>query len=113
MMNDECSANFGAEMTGRSKQRWAVVGFSHDTAQHIMSDIENNCNKTVSRKVFTRNELRTEFNDGTVLRWVPAREASRGLKFEKMWCDRSIDNDTLQCIVFPMYRGGMDEIVWL
>lgn len=113
MMNDECSANFGAEMIGRSKQRWAVVGFSHDTAQHIMSDIENNCNKTVSRKVFTRNELRTELNDGTVLQWVTARESSRGLKFEKMWCDRSIDNEILQCIVFPMYRGGMDEIVWL
>lgn len=95
------------------KNRWAVVGFNYDTAKQIIVGIEESSDKEVLRRIQTKNEIRTEFTDGTLLIWVKASFASRGQKFGKMWCDKNIDKDTFRCIIMPMYFGKREDIIWI
>ena len=96
-----------------AKNRWAVVGFDYDTALQLISDIETSSEKEVLRKTRTKHEIRTEFTDGTLLRWVPAYINARGHKFGKMWCDKSINEEELRCRIMPMYFGKREDITWL
>ena len=94
-------------------KRWAVVGFGREQASKIMADIEAECGKTAVRKIQTKHELRTMFEDGTVLQWVRASENSRGVKFGRMWCDKTINKDILTCVILPQYLGKRENIIWL
>lgn len=95
------------------RNRWAVVGFTYDVAKAIMLDIEHNCHKKIVRKVTGICELKIEFDDGTTLRWIPARESSRGFRIGKMWCDKNIDRHILRCVILPCYFGESSDIIWL
>ena len=96
-----------------AENRWAVVGFNYDTAKQIIAGIEETSGKEVSRRIQTKNEIRTEFSDGTILRWVRASESSRGNRIGKMWCNRNIDEEVLRYVVLPMYFGKKEDIIWL
>lgn len=96
-----------------AKYRWAVVGFDYATAEQIMAGIEQSSGKEVLRRIRTEHEMRTEFTDGTLLRWVNAAHSSRGQKIGKMWCDKNINKDVLKCMIFPMYFGKREDIIWL
>ena len=93
--------------------RWAVVGFNYDTAKQIISSIEESSGKEVSRRIHNKYEIRTEFTDGTSLRWIKTSDSSRGTKFGKMWCDKNINEDVLRCIILPMYFGKREDIIWI
>ena len=93
--------------------RWAVVGFDYGTARKIIADIEVSSGKEVLRRIYTKHEIRTEFTDGTLLKWVNASFSSRGQKFGKMWCDKNINEDVLKCIILPMYFGKREDIIWI
>lgn len=95
------------------KKRWAVVGFDYDMAKQLITAIEWSANKDISRRVQSKNELRTEFTDGTILRWVKASDNARGQKFGKMWCDKNINEDILKCVILPMYFGKREDINWI
>ena len=94
-------------------KRWAVVGFGREQAFKIMADIEAECGKTAVRKIQSKQELRTEFDDGTVLRWVRASNNSRGIKFGRIWCDKTINKEILDYIILPQYYGRREDIIWL
>lgn len=102
-------------MYGAFENQWAVVGFSHDQALKIMRNIEQEAGKVVIGRVRTRNSLHTLFDDGTILEWIPAAAATtrRGYKFGRMWCDSSLDTVTLNEVVYPLYFGNRDSVVWL
>lgn len=95
------------------KHRWAVVGFDYDTAKQIMADIEKSSDKEVLRRTQTKHEIRTEFTDGTLLRWVKASDSSRGQRIGKMWCDKNINEDIFRCVIMPMYFGKREDIIWV
>ena len=95
------------------ENRWAVVGFPHDQAFGIMQDIERDAGKHVFRRENTKNSLRTLFEDGTILEWIPATTTCRGYKFGRMWCNSKLDETTLKAVVYPLYFGSQDDIVWL
>lgn len=101
------------ELQTWSDTHWAVVGFSRERAAEIMSNIEAECGKTVFRKIHEINELRTEFEDGTLLKWIRANNNAHGNKFGRMWCDKNIDRDVFVHVILPMYRGRREDIVWL
>lgn len=92
---------------------WAIVGFEYNDARKIMVEIEQNCEKTVVRRIGTKNTLVTEFSDGTILRWIRNGERVAEYEFNKMWCDRKIDDDMLQYMITPMYKGVRKDIIWL
>ena len=92
---------------------WAVVGFDRERASEIIADIESECGKAVIRKIQNKLELRTEFEDGTVLRWISANNESRGNRFGRMWCDKTINKEFLNRVVLPCYRGKRENIIWL
>lgn len=97
-----------------AKNRWAVVGFNYNRAKQIIDDIEKSYEVDVLRRVRTKHEIRTEFTDDTLLKWVNASSfSSRGQKFGKMWCDKNIDKDILKRIIMPMYFGKREDIIWL
>lgn len=102
-------------MYGAFENQWAVVGFSHDQALKIMQNIEQEAGKVVIGRVRSRNSLRTLFDDGTILEWIPAAAAitRRGYKFGRMWCDNTLDTVTLHEVVYPLYFGNRDSVVWL
>lgn len=95
------------------EKSWAVVGFTHERAKEIIDEIASSCGKEISKKIISKNELRIEFTDGTILRHLRASENSRGFRIGKMWCDKDINRDILHCIVMPMYLGNRDDIIWL
>lgn len=95
------------------ENQWAVVGFSHDQALKIMRNIEQEAGKPVFSRVRTRNSLHTVFDDGTILEWVPADTTRRGYKFGRIWCDSTLDVTTLNTVVYPLYFGSPDAVVWL
>ncbi len=95
------------------KNRWAVVGFDYDTAKQLIANIEISSEKEILRRIQSRNELRTEFSDGTLLRWVGASDSAKGHKFGKMWCDKHINEDILKCRILPMYFGKKEDIIWV
>lgn len=95
------------------KKKWAVVGFDYDTAEQIINDIEASSDKEVLRRIRSRLEIRTEFTDGTSLRWVRASDSSRGCRIGKMWCDKNINEDIFRCVIEPLYLGKREDIVWV
>lgn len=101
------------QMTELMKTHWFIIGFDFYRARDILEEIEQSCGKTISRKFTSKNELRTEFTDGTVLRWFSEKSSQRGFRFSKMWCDKNIDQEFLKCIVLPQYFGRHEEIVWV
>ena len=96
-----------------AKNRWAVVGFDQDRAVQLIASIEESSGKEISRKIQSKNELRTEFTDGTLLRWFKASDSARGQRIGKMWCDKNINEDILRCMILPMYSGKREDIIWL
>lgn len=94
-------------------KKWVVVGFDYDTAKQIIAGIETSSGKDVSRRIRSKYEIRTEFTDGTSLKWVRASENARGCKAGKMWCDKNINEDILRCVIMPMYFGKREDIIWL
>lgn len=96
-----------------AENRWAVVGFDYDMAQALITAIEWSTNKSILRRVQTRNELRTEFHDGTVLKWIRVSDNVRGQKIGKMWCDKNIDKDTFESVIMPIYYGNRESILWI
>ena len=96
-----------------AKNRWAVVGFDYDTAKQIIAGIEESSDKDVLRRIQTKHEIRTEFTNGTLLRWVNASFSSKGQRIGKMWCDKNINEDVLKCMIMPMYSGRREDIIWL
>lgn len=102
-----------SELKQWAEKRWAVVGFTHERAKEIIRDIESSCGKEIHRKIESKYELMTEFTDGTVLRHIRASENSRGHRFGKLWCDKSVNRDILNCVILPMYFGEQDDIIWL
>lgn len=102
-------------MYGAFENQWAVVGFSHDQALKIMRNIEQEAGKVVIGRVRTRSSLHTLFDDGTILEWIPVTAATtrRGYKFGRMWCDSTLDKTTLNTVVYPLYFGNRDSVVWL
>lgn len=93
--------------------KWAVVCFDYYRAIDIMSGIEKNCGKTISKKNQSRFELVTIFTDGTKLSWVKASESSRGFRFGKMWCDERIDRRIFDDVIMPCYLGKYEDIIWI
>ena len=93
--------------------RWAVVGFDYDTAKQLIADIEESSGKEISRRIQTKHEIRTEFTDGTLLRWINVSDSARGQRFGKMWCDKNINKDIFRCIIMPMYFGEKEDIYWV
>ena len=96
-----------------AKHRWAVVGFDYETAKQIMADIEASSGKEILRRRQGNDTLWTEFTDGTLLRWIKASDSSRGQRIGKMWCDKNINKDIFRCIIFPIYRGKKEDIIWI
>lgn len=96
-----------------AEKRWAVVGFDYDMAQALITAIEWSTNKDILRRIQTRNELRTEFHDGTILKWIRLSDSARGQKIGKMWCDKNIDKDTFESVIMPIYYGNRENILWL
>lgn len=97
-----------------AKNRWAVVGFDYDMAKALITAIEwSAIDKDILRRVQSKNELFTEFTDGTLLRWVKASDNAKGHKFGKMWCDKNIDKDVFECVIMPMYFGKIEDINWI
>lgn len=94
--------------------RWAVVGFDYDKALELIQTIELLCEKDiVKRRKSKTGGICTYFADGTTLRWVPARESSRGQRYNKMWCNKNIDKKILNCVIMPCYRGKKEDIIWI
>ncbi len=96
-----------------SRNRWAVVGFDYDTAKQLMANIELSSGKEVLRRMQSKHELRTEFADGTLLRWLSASYSAKGQKIGKMWCDKNINEDIFKYVILPMYLGKIEDIIWI
>ena len=95
------------------KNRWAVVGFDYNTAKQLIASIEESSDKEILRRMRTKNEIRTEFTDGTLLRWVKASDSCKGQSIGKMWCDKNINEDIFRCVIMPMYFGKREDITWV
>lgn len=100
------------DLENQWKNYWGVVGFSYDTANEIICDIEQTYGKNILRKFNNGQMISTIFEDGVSLRWIPATTSSRGYRFGKMWCDRTI-SDEIRWYIYPMFFGREDDIVWL
>jgi hypothetical protein len=96
-----------------AKNRWAVVGFDYDTAKQLIASIEESSDKEILRRMRTKNEIRTEFTDGTLLRWVKASDSCKGQRIGKIWCDKNINEDIFRCVIMPMYFGKREDIIWV
>lgn len=97
-----------------AKNRYAVVGFNYNRAKQIIDDIEESSGKDVLRRIRSKHEIRTEFTDGTLLKWVNASSfSSRGQIIGKMWCDKNINENILKRTIMPMYFGKREDIIWL
>lgn len=96
-----------------AETRWAVVGLDFDRAEQLMSEIEESCGKVIYRKNRSRFCLVTEFTDGTVLKWIQATESGRGNRIGRMWCDKNISHDILNCVILPIYFGKKKDIIWV
>lgn len=97
-----------------ARDRWAVVGFDYYTAKQLITNIEESSGKEILRRVQSKNELFTEFTDGTLLRWIKASSNSiKGQKCGKMWCDKNINENIFKYVIMPMYFGKKEDIIWL
>lgn len=96
------------------KKRWAVVGFDYNAAKNLITAIEwSATDKDILRRIQSKNELVTEFTDGTLLRWVKASDNVKGYRFGKMWCDKNINEDVFKYVIMPMYFGKREDIMWI
>lgn len=94
------------------KQNWVVVCSEWDVAKTMISNIENSSDKEILRRIIGKYELRTDFSDGTQLRWIQTSCSARGYRFGKLWCDKEINKVVLEQVILPMYFGEIEDIVW-
>lgn len=78
-----------------------------------MTSIETQSGKRVLRRRRSKYDVFTEFTDGTTIKWLNASESSRAYRVGKMWCDKNINTEILRSVIFPLYRGKRDDIIWL
>ena len=71
--------------------------------------------KPVDRTRISKNELCVLFSDGTQICWHNALlNGVRGVKCGRLWCDRDIDKNVLEHILYgSCYFGEEKDIIWI
>lgn len=91
---------------------WAVITSDREKAKRLMQRIENEHCASVYQRVDSAYEMILRFSDGVSLRWLRPVEYIRGYRTGKLWCDANIDQDILNNVILPKYRGKAEDIVW-
>lgn len=78
-----------------------------------MNDIEATSGKIVKQRVRGSREMYTFFTDGTFVEWTDPNNYLRAQRFGKIWCNTHIDKDVFEQVIMPMYRGKIEDIIWL
>ena len=78
-----------------------------------MNDIEATSGKIVKQRVRGKREMYTFFTDGTFVKWIDLNNYPRAQRFGKIWCNIHIDKDVFEQIIMPVYRGKIEDIIWL
>ena len=78
-----------------------------------MNDIEATSGKIVKQRIRGSREMYTLFTDGTFVKWIDPNNYPRGQRFGKIWCNIHIDKDVFEQVIMPMYRGKIEDIIWM
>lgn len=91
---------------------WAVITSDREKARELMQRIENDHGASVYHRIDGVDRMLLRFSDGVSLRWLRPAESIRGYRTGKLWCDVNTDQETLNNVILPKYRGKAEDIVW-
>lgn len=95
----------------KSKSRiWGVVTPNREKAWLIISRIAGHRDAKYTR---TMNPEGILFEDGVRVVWFSTENTSRGIKFDKVWVDKSIEYEYFEKILSLMLIHLEAEIEWI
>ena len=94
------------------KHSWAVVTSDREKARELMRRVENDHCASVYQRVDDASKMLLRFSDGISLRWVRPTDTIKGYRIGKMWCDVTVDQNVLNSVILPKYRGMAQDILW-
>ncbi|MEY8574200.1 hypothetical protein AALD01_07295 [Oscillospiraceae bacterium 21-37] len=99
-----------------AEKSWAIITNDRQKAEAIIKTLLVLCDPgTVDRTRISKNELCVLFSDGTQICWHNALlNGVRGVKCGRLWCDRDIDKNVLEHILYgSCYFGEEKDIIWI
>lgn len=94
------------------KHSWAVITSDREKAMELIRRIESDHGASVYQRADGAWGILFRFSDGISLRWLRPVESIRGYRIGKLWCDVNIDQDILNNVILPKYRGKIEDIIW-
>lgn len=91
---------------------WAIVTSDREKAASLIEEIERSRRARISHRINSSNEMLIQFSDGVRLKWIRPTESARGYRIGRMWCDVNVDQDILNTVILPKYRGKLEDIMW-
>ena len=99
-----------------AEKSWAIITNDRQKAEAIIKTLLVLCDPgTVDRTRISKNELCVLFSDGTQIYWHNALlNGVRGVKCGRLLCDRDIDKNVLEHILYgSCYFGEEKDIIWI
>ena len=91
---------------------WGIVTPDREKAKALMTQIESERNIGVWERKDGPVQMVVQFADGVRLMWVRPTESARGYRIGRLWCDVNTDQEILNNVILPKYRGKTEDIVW-
>jgi hypothetical protein len=82
--------------------RIGVIGKNRDTTFEKIHEIA--AGKSVKKIVKSMSNMFVVMENGDIIRWIPLSQSSRGMKFDKIYIQKSvnIELDIFNCVIAPM-----------
>lgn len=95
-------------------KRWVIITNNREKAKAILQTIAATCDKgTIAREIYNKSDMFIEMSDGTLIRWWHYSESVKGMKCNKLWCDKEIDKTFFENAIKPNYFGKQENIIWI
>lgn len=98
-----------------AEKDWRIITNDRQKAELIINTILVMCDPgTVKRTIISKNNMVVLFSDGTRIIWNKAfLNSVRGVKCGRLWCDKDIDKNVLEHILYgSCYFGKEKDIIW-
>ena len=104
-------------MSANSHHCWAIITKNKRKAINIIDSIKEEQKlqgNNWTKETYDGCRTTVYFENGFCLRVLLPIENFRGFRFHRLWCDKDVDKDYLECVILPMAcYMKYEDIVWI
>lgn len=104
-------------MSANAHHYWAIFTTDKQKANRAIAQVleEQVIKGTKVIKAYQNKEgAEIHFEDGNQLIWIKHTDNFKGFRFNRLWCDKDIDQDYFEYVIMPMaHYIKYEDIVWI